>query len=168
VDQATHIHLLKHRIGVSVNGESARYKEIKDNYIYTPADFEGYEEMVLATAGVMGVEQYHKCINNTELELGRKRAKEACRYYLGYNSMITLDVSFNFRSFMHFCNLRNSPHAQVEIRQVAQKMLEAIENETNGAFEHSLAAYYDKRRFDTYVEKLLIEFEKTNEVPHYV
>src|SRR5699024_3283052 len=29
VDQATHIHLLKHRVGVSINGESARYKELK-------------------------------------------------------------------------------------------------------------------------------------------
>ena len=29
VDTATHIHLLKHRIGVSINGESARYKELK-------------------------------------------------------------------------------------------------------------------------------------------
>ena len=30
VDQATHIHLLKHRIGVAINGESARYKELKE------------------------------------------------------------------------------------------------------------------------------------------
>ncbi len=34
VDQATHIHLLKHRIGVAINGESARYKELKeDKYV---------------------------------------------------------------------------------------------------------------------------------------
>ena len=31
VEQATHIHLLKHRIGVSINGESARYKELKED-----------------------------------------------------------------------------------------------------------------------------------------
>ena len=31
-DIASHIHLLKHRIGVSINGESARYKEIKEWY----------------------------------------------------------------------------------------------------------------------------------------
>ena len=30
-DIASHIHLLKHRIGVSINGESARYKEIKED-----------------------------------------------------------------------------------------------------------------------------------------
>ena len=38
VDQATHIHLLKHRIGVSINGESARYKELKEDKTYLPAD----------------------------------------------------------------------------------------------------------------------------------
>ena len=30
-DIASHIHLLKHRVGVSINGESARYKEIKED-----------------------------------------------------------------------------------------------------------------------------------------
>jgi len=34
VDQATHIHLIKHRIGVSVNGENARYKELKEDKYY--------------------------------------------------------------------------------------------------------------------------------------
>ena len=30
-DIASHIHIIKHRIGVSVNGESARYKELKED-----------------------------------------------------------------------------------------------------------------------------------------
>ena len=38
VDQATHIHLLKHRIGVSINGESARYKELKEDKMMCPTD----------------------------------------------------------------------------------------------------------------------------------
>ena len=38
VDQATHIHLLKHRIGVSINGESARYKELKEDKTYLITD----------------------------------------------------------------------------------------------------------------------------------
>ena len=39
VDQATHIHLLKHRIAVSINGESARYKELKEDKTYLPEDW---------------------------------------------------------------------------------------------------------------------------------
>lgn len=38
-DIASHIHLLKHRIGVSINGESARYKEIKEDKYLTPNDW---------------------------------------------------------------------------------------------------------------------------------
>ena len=38
-DIASHIHLLKHRIGVSINGESARYKEIKEDKFLVPEDW---------------------------------------------------------------------------------------------------------------------------------
>ena len=40
VDQATHIHLLKHRMS-SFNGESARYKELKEDKYYLPQDWDG-------------------------------------------------------------------------------------------------------------------------------
>jgi thymidylate synthase ThyX len=39
-DQASHIHLLKHRIGTSINAESARYKELKEDKFYLPEDWE--------------------------------------------------------------------------------------------------------------------------------
>jgi len=39
-DIASHIHLLKHRIS-SMNGESARYKELKEDKIYLPEDWKG-------------------------------------------------------------------------------------------------------------------------------
>jgi len=38
-DTASHIHLLKHRIGVSINAESGRYKELKDDKYYIPEDW---------------------------------------------------------------------------------------------------------------------------------
>ena len=38
VDQSAHIHLLKHRIS-SFNGESARYKELKEDKYYIPEDW---------------------------------------------------------------------------------------------------------------------------------
>jgi thymidylate synthase ThyX len=38
-DVASHIHIIKHRIGVSVNGESARYKELKEDKYYLPDDW---------------------------------------------------------------------------------------------------------------------------------
>ncbi|MFZ9114965.1 MAG: FAD-dependent thymidylate synthase, partial [bacterium] len=38
-DIASHIHLLKHRAGVSINSESARYKELRRDDFYLPDDW---------------------------------------------------------------------------------------------------------------------------------
>jgi thymidylate synthase ThyX len=38
-ETASHIHFIKHRIGVSVNAESARYKELKEDKYYIPEDW---------------------------------------------------------------------------------------------------------------------------------
>lgn len=42
-DKATHIHLRTYRTGVSLNGESARYRELTDRWLY-PDDFPTEEE----------------------------------------------------------------------------------------------------------------------------
>ena len=43
-DIATHIQLLKHRIGVSINGQSARYRELKGDNLYVPYDWNDEEK----------------------------------------------------------------------------------------------------------------------------
>ena len=43
-DIASHIHILKHRIGVSFNGESARYKELKEDKFFVPDDWSEDEQ----------------------------------------------------------------------------------------------------------------------------
>jgi flavin-dependent thymidylate synthase len=45
-DIATHIQFLKHRIGVSINTESARYKELEDKY-YLPSDWAEFDGLKL-------------------------------------------------------------------------------------------------------------------------
>ena len=72
VDQATHIHLLKHRIGVSINGESARYKELKEDNTYIPDDW--YEHPTtnkwyhrLQTWTEESNKMYHDCLEDLTL-----------------------------------------------------------------------------------------------------
>jgi len=126
-DTASHIHILKHRIGVSVNGESARYKELKEDKYLVPDDWEESEQQELIKHMEDSLDKYHKCLNRLIANgMSRKRAKESARFYLPYANQVTLDVSFNFRSFVHFLNLRNKPDAQLEIRQIAQKMLDLV------------------------------------------
>jgi thymidylate synthase ThyX len=72
--------------------------------------------------------------------LGRKRAKESARFFKTYNSQIQADVMFNMRSFANFQKLRNSEHAQLEIREIAGKMLELVQNIEGDPFKFTLEA----------------------------
>lgn len=162
VDVASHIHLLKHRIGVSINGESARYKELKEDKYHIPNDWVGipctYESdlsyfgekfvldnenwpAILEEYTELGNKLYHACLNDLEPVLGRKRAKESARFFKTYNSQIQLDVMFNFRSFHHFLSLRNKPDAQKEIREIAAMMLDLVRNIEGNPFKYTLEAF---------------------------
>jgi len=139
-DIASHIHCLKHRTGVSINTESARYKEMKEDLYYLPEDWP--EDMVDNT--IKNMEQqhwdYHTMLERLdELGVTRSRAKEMARYVLPYSHQLRWVMTFNFRSFMHFQKLRNSEHAQVEIREIAKEMLRL--SFCDGRFNHSLSAY---------------------------
>jgi flavin-dependent thymidylate synthase len=146
-DQASHIHLLKHRVGVSINAESARYKELKEDKFIIPEDWTVpdfvcqiyVKELVRITERSNSL--YHKCVQELTPILGRKRAKESARYFKLMNSQITMDVMFNFRSFVHFQRLRNSKDAQKEIADIADKMLELVESIDGKPFEYTLKAF---------------------------
>lgn len=164
-DIASHIHFIKHR-HLQKNSESARYKELKEDNIYIPKDWEGitsdedmditmygvYHDPIIIDSGIewssilrsyaeLGNHLYHECLRDLEPVLGRKRAKESARYFKTYNSQLNTTTSMNFRAFMHFQHLRNSPHAQVEIREMAQMMLECVKSIPNNPFEYSLKAF---------------------------
>jgi thymidylate synthase (FAD) len=141
VDQATHIHLLKHRIGVSINGESARYKELKEDKMYIPEDWDETLQQDLIDFTNEANEYYHKFLEILTPKLGRKRAKESARFFKTFNSQITMDVMFNWRSFAHFQGLRNSEHAQVEVRELAQQMLDLVKGIEGNPFEHTIKAF---------------------------
>lgn len=159
-DIASHIHIIKHRIAVSVNGESARYKELKEDKYLVPEDWGGISVSeksqknldfvpVLDKSGdwaelliwytELGNNLYHNCVSDLTDKLGRKRAKESARYFKTYNSQIAADVQFNFRSFMAFQKLRNDDHAQKEIHEIAQEMLRLVQE--TGQFKYSLEAF---------------------------
>lgn len=137
---ASHIQILKHRIGVSANAESARYKELKDDKYYIPVDWDSEEKQLYVEHMEESFKRYHETLARLVAKgIPRKRAKESARLYLPYGNQITTDISFNFRSFMHFQKLRNSEHAQLEIKQVAEKMLQLVRE--TGQFDLSLKAF---------------------------
>ena len=152
----SHIHLIKHRVGVSINGESARYKELKEDKYYIPDDWEGITQAqyegkfadsyhkwseILENYTKAGNKLYHECLKDLEPVLGRKRAKESARFFKTYNSQIQADVMFNWRSFHHFLELRNKPDAQKEIRDIAATMLDLVKNIEGNPFKYTIEAF---------------------------
>jgi flavin-dependent thymidylate synthase len=137
---ASHVHLIKHRIGVSVNAESARYKELLDDKYYIPNDWHAKEVEEYVAFMHIAFAKYHEVLERLVARgVPRGRAKESARFYLPYGNQIKSDVMFNFRSFMHFCGLRYSLHAQKEIRDIARKMLQFVLD--TGQFNQSLQAF---------------------------
>jgi flavin-dependent thymidylate synthase len=137
---ASHIHVLKHRIGVSVSSQSQRYMELREDTYYTPDDWpedikEAYRRIIEKQFAM-----YHQLIADLEAAgIDRKRAKESARFVLPYATQIRYRVTFNLLSFVHFLKLRNSEHAQKEIREIAAEMLRLVKE--SGRFENSLRAW---------------------------
>ena len=168
-DIASHIHLLKHRIS-SLNAESARYKELKEDKYFLPEDWGDVKlskdaeivvnlphvDALFATEGdkwsdilkdytELGNKLYHQCVEDLTPALGRKRAKESARFFKTYNSQIQADVMFNMRSFANFIQLRNSEHAQKEIREIAQQMWDLVATIEVEPFKFTLQAIWNGR-----------------------
>lgn len=158
-DIASHIHLLKHRVS-SLNAESARYKELKEDKYYLPEDWKDItnSDFLFFSSEAIGKNKiswleilenhtklcnqlYHQCLKDLTPVLGRKRAKESARFFKTYNSQIQADVMFNMRSFANFQKLRNSEHSQLEIREIASKMLELVRTIDGNPFKHTLEAW---------------------------
>jgi flavin-dependent thymidylate synthase len=155
-DIASHIHLLKHRIA-SINAESARYKELKEDKFYLPEDWNNIKLSensiphkkdreiwgndwisVMRKHSEISNQLYHQCLEDLTPILGRKRAKESARFFKTYNSQIESDVMFNLRSFANFLKLRNSKHAQLEIQEIAAKMQDIVDKIEDEPFKTAM------------------------------
>jgi len=142
VDTATHIHLLKHRVGVSINGESARYKELKGDKYLVPTDWPLTERAKYIAFAEDALMRYHDTLKRlVDDGMDRKRAKETARFYLPYGNQITMDVMFNWRSFNHFLGLRRKPDAQKEVHDLADQMLKIVRDIPGSPFKHTLTAF---------------------------
>ena len=146
VNNSTHIQILKHRC-LSINVESARYRTYRKNKTYIPEDLnEDWQNLLLSmTESCWKV--YHRLIlDHEELGLEKSRAKETAKFFLPMSTQVQMFVTFNLHSFFHFQKLRNSRHSQKEIRDVAQKMWDLVEE--SGNFRHSLEAFELYRQED--------------------
>lgn len=131
---------MTHRIA-SHNGLSGRYRTMPNDWYGIPMDCQD----IISKAGLVSDEPYNRIceqayqfyneeiaalkqaeksgvISNTEF----KRVREVLRGMLPTAGMIERTTIMNLRSFANYIRLRNSDHAQPEIRYVAQEMLRLV------------------------------------------
>jgi hypothetical protein len=147
IDIATHIHFLKHSVALRAdNGESARYKELKEDKYYIPKDWLKHESRIvqkwaqkLKDHSDTGNDLYHNCLQELTPIIGRTRAKETARYFKGYNAQINTQKAFSFGSFAEVYHKRNSiTPSQKEIAWEIECMRDQIQE--TGKFNESLKA----------------------------
>lgn len=136
---------MTHRIS-SQNGLSGRYRTMPSEYLEMPDDCMVILEK-MSTRKMNPLENYYEICEKantyytlllkdfkeaeTQGEITNaeyKRLREMFRGILPQNNMTERVTIFNLRSFANYQLLRNSEHAQPEIRQVAQLMLEEVKN----------------------------------------
>lgn len=148
--------IVTHRIA-SHSGLSGRYRTMPSDYYDIPEDVEKIIEKIDKLPNIFPTPKtphlgwtifqgyYDSCetaTNNYLLSIDKlkhyekqgvisnqeyKRCREILRGQLPTAGMTERTSIFNLRSFVNFQKLRNSEHAQPEIRQVAQLMLEEVE-----------------------------------------
>lgn len=121
--------LVRHRIG-SYSQRSQRYvKETKPDYITPPEIFEkeGPEAEVYKLAMKNAWEAYAKL-----MESGVK--PEIARYVLPNACTTEIICTWNFREIRHIIKMRTSPAALPEIRQVAAKIKEIMQEKAPAVF----------------------------------
>ena len=124
LSEYAHVHLIRHRIGVSFSVQSTRYTFVK-NFLNSKEPVEnfvvdsGNQELMAATNEYMekirSIYQKNPTIN-----------KDVINQHIPRLYMMDLITTFNIRSLRHFIKLRNSKAAHYEIREVAKKMLEIL------------------------------------------
>ena len=135
---------------------SGRYKELKEDKFYIPKDWGTHTETNADILNKYNVYDwatllqqksqemnylYHECLKDLTPVLGRARAKESARFFKTYNSQINTFNKFSFDGVLQFYRKRSSSHAQLEIQDVANQMIQCIKNIEGNPFEYSLKAF---------------------------
>lgn len=126
----------RHRIGWSYNEWSARYSKMEPDFYVPDRDairsqvgkpgaytFERVEDDNVADTVMNSIRaEQHEAYARYEERLAQGIAKEVARVNLPVSIYSQMYATCNARSLMNFLALRNSPHAQAEIRAYAEAM----------------------------------------------
>lgn len=129
---------LRHRTA-NVNEYSARYSIVKDEYYIPESKHICYQDKVnkQASGEAVPLELAQHFRDSVETEstilfdnykyfLNKGISRETCRILLPQNIYTQFYWKIDLHNLLHFIRLRNSKHAQYEIRQYAKRILKDI------------------------------------------
>lgn len=144
--------LFTHQIGWARNSISGRYVDFSDTY-WMPEKLrfqsqdskqgssgdipDDYNEYFIGKMNSI-IEQ-SKDLYREMSEYGV--AKELCRVHLPLCLQTKFIWTGSFQAFVHLCQLRLKPDAQLETREVVTKMLELVKSIEENPFENSIKAW---------------------------
>lgn len=142
--------LFKHQSGISTNSVSGRYVDFSDSYSKIDVWRKQSTDSKQGSAGALDSASQTTCSEIQEfvttickegyaalLDLGV--SKEQARSILPLNLETEFIWTGSLQAFMHMCSLRLKPDAQKETRDVVAAMLQAVQDQTKGAFKQSLS-----------------------------
>jgi thymidylate synthase (FAD) len=136
--------LVRHRAGFGFSQLSQRYvDESNIGFVLPPEIEEGtpsYDTWVVACE--RSLESYRTLLANMTEQVGergtatmrKKRARQAARSVLLNCAETKIVVTGNARAWRHFCEMRGSPTADVEIRKLAVAVLGSLQQEAPHIF----------------------------------
>ncbi|MCK9556343.1 FAD-dependent thymidylate synthase [bacterium] len=124
ISEYAHVHLIRHRIGVSYSVQSTRYtfiksflkndEEIENFIVNTPSE----ELNKMAVEYLSKIKEFYQ--RNSDIN------KDIINQFIPRVYKLNLMATFNIRSLRHFIKLRNTRAAHYEIRKLAEKMLRTL------------------------------------------
>jgi len=140
--------LFKHQVGLTANSISGRYVDFSDEYhkatvlrLQSKSSKQGSEGTLDRPDLLAKMEAHTKASADLYAELCEAGvAKEQARVILPLCLMTKFIWTGSLAAFLHMFSLRIKPDAQLETQQVAQQMLELVENIEGKPFQHTLEA----------------------------
>lgn len=144
--------LFKHNVGISVNSISGRYVDFSDTYYRITRFRKQSINSKQGSSGDLDIDDNAEAtdIQNDVIDFCKQAydsmlllgvSKEQARSILPLSLNTTFIWTGSLLAFIHLCNLRLKPDAQLETRNIVYDMLELVKKLENNPFKESLQAY---------------------------
>ena len=132
--------LARHRVA-SLSVKSTRYtlKELKNADAFSETDYDGASKFIVLTGNEFVDSASIKALNNLQALLKKGISNDIAKYALPECYKTELTWTVNARSLQNFLSLRSSKSALWEIRDLANKLYNALPSEHQYLFEDCIS-----------------------------